>query len=534
MDDSSHDIVEKYAHNHHRQQPQPQSLTQSLSQHLQPVQSGGELHRHLSGRHLNFIAIGGTIGTGFFLGMGTALAKAGPAGCLIAYVFVGSVLWCVMVSLGEMATYIPTAGAFSAYATRFVDDSLGFAVGWLYWFGWAITYALSLTAAGLILQYWAPHVNIGIIIAIFWTVFTLANFLPVRLFGELEMYLSSLKVLTVLGFILFGICVAAGVGQEGVLGFRFWHDPGAWHEYLVPGAVGKFVGVWAVLIQASFAYQGAELVGVGAGEARDPRKTVPRAIRFTYWGIMGLFVATMFLVTMLVPSNDPRLQNDTSDASASPLVIAAQRAGVKVLPDIINAVLLTAVLSSANANVYSGSRVLLALAEEGQAPRIFCRTDRRGIPTWAVAGTAALGLLGFLNLSASGGKVFDWLLNISGVAGLTTWASTCLSHLGFQRALRAQGVPRSSLPYVAPLQPWAAIYGLFFNVLVMLTQGFTVFIDWNVSDFFAAYISLILFAVLWAGHKIWYRQPFVGPAEADLVRGRYDQGERSVAVDEGI
>ncbi|KAL2265608.1 hypothetical protein VTJ83DRAFT_6708 [Remersonia thermophila] len=531
---SSQDATEKHEQQQQRHHHDPHFLAPTPSQPLQPVQTGGELHRNLSGRHLNFIAVGGTIGTGFFLGMGTALAKAGPAGCLIAYVFVGSVLWCVMVCLGEMATYIPTAGAFSAYATRFVDDSLGFAVGWLYWFGWAITYALSLTAAGLIIQYWAPNFNIGIIIAIFWTVFTLANFLPVRIFGELEMYLSSLKVLTVMGFIVFGICVAAGVGQEGVLGFRFWHDPGAWHEFLVPGAVGKFVGVWAVLIQASFAYQGAELVGVGAGEARDPKKTVPRAIRFTYWGIMSLFVATMFLITMIVPSNDPRLQSGSSDASASPMVIAAQRAGVRVLPHIINAVLLTAVLSSANANVYSGSRVLLALAEDGQAPRIFCTTNRRGIPTWAVAGTAAFGLLGFLNLSASGGKAFDWLLNISGVAGLTTWASTCLSYLGFRRALRAQGVPRSTLPYVAPLQPWAAVYGLFFNVLVMFTQGFTVFIDWNVSDFFAAYISLILFAVLWAGHKLWYRQPFVDPAKADLVRGRLDQSDRPMVVVEGI
>ncbi|KAK4154143.1 amino acid permease/ SLC12A domain-containing protein [Chaetomidium leptoderma] len=491
----------------------------------------GELQRQLSGRHLNFIAIGGTIGTGFFLGTGTALVKAGPAGCLISYIFVGSILWSVMVCLGEMATYIPTAGAFSAYATRFVDPSLGFAVGWLYWFGWAITYALSLVAAGLIIQYWKPSVNIGIVIAVFWVVFTLVNYLPVGIYGELEMWLSSLKVITIVGFIIFGICVAAGAGQEGVLGFKYWRDPGAFNEHLVTGGIGQFVGFWSVMIQASVSYQGAELVGVGAGEARDPRKTVPQAIRVTYWGIMFLFVATMWLITMVVPSNDPNLLNDSSNASASPLVIAAHRAGVKVLPDIINAVLLTAVLSAANSNVYSGSRILLALAEDGQAPAIFKKTNRHGIPTVAVAATAAFGLLGFLNLSSDGGKVFNWLLNISGVAGLTTWASTCLSHMGFLRALKAQGIPRSDLPYVSQFQPYTAIYGLFFNVLIMLTQGFTVFIDWNTSDFFAAYISLILFAVLWAGHKLWHRQPRVNPATADLVRGRYDLHEERAAAD---
>lgn len=398
----------------------------------------------------------------------------------------------------------------------------------------ASTYALSLTAAGLIIQYWNRDFNIGILIAIFWVVFTLVNYLPVGIYGELEMWLSSLKVITIVGFIFFGICVAAGVGQEGVIGFKHWNDPGPFSEYLVTGGIGKFVGFWAVMIQASVAYQGAELVGVGAGEARDPRKTVPQAIRVTFWGIMGLFVSTMLLITMIVPANDPNLLNDSSDASASPLVIAAKRAGVKVLPDIINAVLLTAVLSAANSNVYSGSRVLLALAEEGHAPAILKRTNRHGIPHVAVAVTAVVGLLAFLNLSSEGGRVFNWLLNISGVAGLTTWGSTCLSHLYFTRALKAQGISRSELPYVSRFQPYTAYYGLFFNVLIALTQGFTVFINWSTSDFFAAYISIILFVVLGVGHKLWYRQPMVDPAKADLVRGRYDSTEERSAADGGV
>ncbi|KAK3386916.1 amino acid permease/ SLC12A domain-containing protein [Podospora didyma] len=481
----------------------------------------GDLQRGLSGRHLNFIAIGGTIGTGFFIGSGVALNKAGPVGCLLSYLFVGTILYSVMVSLGEMATFIPTAGAFSAYATRFVDSSLGFAVGWLYWFSWAMTYALSLTAAGLIVQYWDPSINIGILIAVFWVVFTAVNFLPVHIYGELEMWLSMLKVITIVGFIIFGICVAGGVGDEGRLGFTYWVNPGPFSEYIVEGAVGKFVGFWAVLIQASFAYQGAELVGVGAGEARDPRKTVPRAIKTTFWGILFLFCATIFIMGMIVRSDDGALLTEKSDASASPLVIAATRAGVDVLAHIINAVLLTAVLSAANSNVYSGSRILVALADEGQAPAIFKRTTKHGIPYMAVACTAAFGLLGFLNLSSEGGRVFNWFMNISGVAGLLTWAGTCLSFVGFRRAMEAQEIPRSELPYISPWQPWLAIYGLFFCLLVALTQGFTAFMPWNTADFFAAYISLIIFVVLYLGHKIWFRDAFVDPRTADLARGRY-------------
>ncbi len=389
----------------------------------------------------------------------------------------------------------------------------------------AITYALSLVAAGLIIQYWKPDADIGIIIAVFWIVFTLVNCLPVGIYGELEMWLSSLKVITIVGFIIFGVCIAAGAGQEGVLGFKYWREPGSFNEYLVPGDAGRFVGFWAVLVQASVAFQGAELVAVGAGEARDPKKTVPQAVRLTYWGVMTLFVATIFVLTMTVPSDDPRLIGGAADASASPLVIAAHRAGVAVLPDIINAVLLTAVLSAASSNVYSGSRVLVALAEDGLAPQMFCKTDRRGIPVRAVMATAVFGLLGFLNLSAGGGKVFGWLLNVCAVAGLTTWAAVCLSHLGFRRALEAQGVPWSELPYQSPSQPYTAIYGLGFTVLVAVTQGFTVFVDWNTSDFLAAYISLILFGFLWAAHKFWCRLPRVDPATADLARGRYDESE---------
>lgn len=314
--------------------------------------------------------------------------------------------------------------------------------------------------------------------------------------------------------------MAGGAGKEGVIGFRYWNDPGPFAEYLVGGAVGKFVGFWAVLIQASFAYQGAELVGVGAGEAVDPRRTVPRAIRTTFWGIMFLFVAAIFLIGMLIPYNDPNLLTESSDASASPLVIAAVRGGVKVLPDIINAVLLTAVLSAANSNVYSGSRILVALADDGQAPAFFKRTDKRGTPFIAVACTAAIGLLAFLNLSSKGGEVFNWFLNISGVAGLITWASTNLAFLGFQRALRAQGISRDELAYKSPCQPYTAIYGVFFHTLVALTQGFTTFIpSFDTAGFFAAYISLILFVGLWVAHKSMTRSPFVRPHEVDLVRG---------------
>lgn len=438
-----------------------------------------------------------------------------------------------MVAMGEMATFIPVSGAFTAYASRFVDKSLGFSMGWIYWFSWAITFALELTASGLIIQYWVPNIDIGIFIGIFFVVITAANFLPVSVYGEVEFWFASIKVVTVIGFLIFGICINAGAGKEGYLGFKYWDNPGAFSPYLTDSSsilannipLAKFVGFWAVMIQAGFSYQGTELVGIAAGETANPRKTVPKAIKQTFWRILLFFVLTILFIGILIPSDNEALLNGSTDANASPLVIAANLAGVSVLPDIINAVLFTVVLSAANSNVYSGSRILVGLANEGSAPRFLTKVSRWGVPYYAVAFTAAFGLLGFLNESSSGGVVFDWFVNISGVAGFISWTCIGISHIAFMKACDAQGISRSTLPYIAPLQPYFTWYGVGFNIIIIITQGFTAFVPWSTSDFFTAYISLILFVVLYVGHKLFTRCPFVAAADADLLSGRKEVDE---------
>ncbi|KAL4812832.1 amino acid permease/ SLC12A domain-containing protein [Aspergillus spinulosporus] len=482
-----------------------------------------DLKRKLKSRHLQMIAIGGTIGTGLFISSGSAISTAGPVGALIAYIFIGSIVFSVMTALGEVATYLPIPGAFTSYATRLIDPSLGFAMGWIYWFSWAITFALELTATGLIIQFWNQDLNIAIFIGVFWVFITLFNMLPVSFFGELEFWFSSIKVLTVIGFMIFGICINAGAGKQGYMGFDTWVDPGPFVAYdsISPDSTAKFVGFWAVLIQAAFSYQGTELVGIAAGETENPRKTVPSAIRKTFFRILFFFVLTIFFIGILVRSDDKQLLNSSTDANASPFVIVARNAGVAVLPDIINAVLLTVVLSAANSNVYSASRILIGLAQEGFAPRFFKKTSKAGVPYYSVAFASAFGLLGFMNVSNSGATVFNWFLNISSVAGLISWASILGCHLAFMRALKARNISRDLLPYKALWQPWFSWYGLFFNVLIIITQGFTAWIpEFSVTDFFVAYISLILFVVLYLGHKIVYRPSFIRPIEADIDTGR--------------
>jgi len=426
-----------------------------------------------------------------------------------------------MQSLGEMATYLPVSGAFTAYAHRFVDPSLGFSMGWIYWFSWAITYALELTATGLIIQYWDSKLSIGIFIGVFWLVITLLNFMPVNFYGEFEFWFSSIKVLTIIGFLIFGICIDAGVGQHGYLGFHTWSHPGAFAPYLIKNndALAKFVGFWAVLIQAGFSYQGTELVGIAAGETENPRKNVPSAIKKTFYRILIFFVFSIFVIGLLIPYDNTDLLSSSQNATASPFVIAARLAGVKVLPSFINAILLFVVLSAANSNVYSGSRILVGLANEGSAPAFLKLTTKGGVPYGAVLFTTAFGLLAFLNLSHSGGTVFNWFMSMSGVAGFITWSCINGSHIMFMHALAVRGIPRETLPYRSMWQPFFAWYGLGFNILIIFTQGFVSFIPWDTQKFFINYVSVILFVVLYMGHKVIMQTQFIKPEEADIDTG---------------
>ena len=277
------------------------------------------------------------------------------------------------------------------------------------------------------------------------------------------------------------------------------------------------------MIQAGFAYQGTELCAIGAGESANPRKTMPQAIRRTFWSIFVLFVFTIFFIGILVPYDNEAIAVGDTNAGSSPIVIAIQLAGVSALPDIMNAILLTVVLSAASSNVYSGSRILVGLAEEKCGPAFLKRTSKRGVPYYATALTAAMGLLAYMNLSSNGGQAFNWLLNIISVAGFIAWSCICICHICFMRALKAQNIDRDTLPFKSWGGRGLAIYGLVFCVIITITQGFTAFVPWNTENFFIAYISVFLFVFLYVGHKIVTRSKFVNPAEADLLTGKFEE-----------
>ncbi|CAI4702727.1 AAC_HP2_G0043260.mRNA.1.CDS.1 [Saccharomyces cerevisiae] len=471
--------------------------------------------RALKQRHIGMIALGGTIGTGLFVGISTPLSNAGPVGSLIAYIFMGTIVYFVTQSLGEMATFIPVTSSITVFSKRFLSPAFGVSNGYMYWFNWAITYAVEVSVIGQVIEYWTDKVPLAAWIAIFWVIITLMNFFPVKVYGEFEFWVASVKVLAIMGYLIYALIIVCGGSHQGPIGFRYWRNPGAWGPGIISSdkSEGRFLGWVSSLINAAFTYQGTELVGITAGEAANPRKTVPRAINKVVFRIVLFYIMSLFFIGLLVPYNDSRLSASSAVIASSPFVISIQNAGTYALPDIFNAVVLITVVSAANSNVYVGSRVLYSLARTGNAPKQFGYVTRQGVPYLGVVCTAALGLLAFLVVNNNANTAFNWLINISTLAGLCAWLFISLAHIRFMQALKHRGISRDDLPFKAKLMPYGAYYAAFFVTVIIFIQGFQAFCPFKVSEFFTSYISLILLAVMFIGCQIYYKCRFIWKLE---------------------
>ncbi|KAK9479547.1 amino acid permease-domain-containing protein [Lipomyces japonicus] len=477
------------------------------------------LSRKLKSRHLQMIAIGGSIGTGLFVNSGIALQTGGPASLLIAFAIIGLMLYCTVHALGELAVVFPVAGSFSAYSTRFIDPAWGFAMSWNYAIQWLVVFPLELVAASITLNYWNSPVNNAVWVAIFWVVIVLINFFGVKGYGEAEFVFSLTKVIAVIGFIILGIVLTAGGGiVGGYIGGKYWHDPGAFHY--------GFKGLCSVFVTAAFAFSGTELIGLAAAETHNPRKTLPSAVKQVFWRITLFYIVALTLVGLLVPYNDERLLGSSSvDTAASPFVIAIHNAGISGLPSVMNVVIMISVLSVGNSSVYGCSRTMASMADMNFAPKIFGYVDRAGRPLVGIITTSIFGLLAFIVASPSEGAVFNWLLALSGLSSIFTWGSICLSHIIFRRAWKVQGHSLDEIAFKSHPGVLGSYFGLILNCLVLVSQFWIAL--WpvggakpNASTFFSSYLAAPIILVFYIFYKIWKRSPFVSPSTVDLVTGR--------------
>ncbi|KAK2461772.1 hypothetical protein APHAL10511_006235 [Amanita phalloides] len=481
------------------------------------------LTRQLKNRHIAMISIGGVIGTGLFLGTANSLSNGGPVGLLLGYSAMGTICFCVMISLGEMIAFLPIPGGHIKLAERFVDPALSFTMGWNYWYNWVIVMPAELSAAAILISFWNRHINAAAWISVCFVVVVVINMLGSGAYGEAEFWFASIKVITVTGLIILGIVIdLGGAPNHDRIGFRYWKHPGPFVQYEgISGATGRFLSWWAVMTQAAFSFIGTEIVAIAAGETKNPRRNLPRAIKRVYIRILLFYIGGVSIIGLLVPSNDPRLSLNDHTAASSPFVIAIQTSGIKALPSIINACLLTSAWSAASSDLYTSSRALYGLAVAGNAPKIFLRTSKSGLPYVSVIFCALFGFLAFMSVGSGSGKVFGWFTNMTAIAGLMTWFGICVTYTRFYRGLKAQGYDRRSLPFTSRFQPFAAWYALIFILVICFFSGWSNFLkgQWKTDQFVTNYLPFMLFPVMYVVSRLYYRQGPVPPDEIDFVTG---------------
>ncbi|WP_242947127.1 amino acid permease [Clostridium haemolyticum] len=450
------------------------------------------------------IAMGGSIGTGIFLAMGDTIHQAGAGGALTAYGLIGIMVYFLITSLGEMATYMPISGSFSAYANKFIDPALGFALGWNYWYNWAITIAAEMVAGGLVMRYWFPNVKPLIWSIIFLAIIVGLNVLSSKSFGESEYWFASIKVVTVIIFLLVGFATIVGVIGGDKIGFKNFTSNG-----------GPFVGglksIFMIFLMAGFAFQGTELVGVAAAESENPEKSIPKAINTIFWRILIFYLGTIVVIGAVIPVTQLGV-----DKSAFTVVF--EKAGIVVAASVMNAVILTSILSAGNSGMYASSRMLYAMAREGMAPRIFGKTNSKGVPINAVLLTTLIASICFLTGVFAQSTVYVWLVAASGLAGFIAWIGIAICHYRFRKAYNAQGLNMNKLKYKAKLYPIGPIIALIMCIIVIIGQGFVYIkpegIDW--VGIIAAYIGIPIFIALYFGYKIKNKTRIIKLQDIDL------------------
>ncbi|CUA86044.1 lysine:proton symporter, AAT family (TC 2.A.3.1.2) [Gulbenkiania indica] len=471
-------------------------------EHLEHDADAPRLRRSLKARHLSMIAIGGSIGTGLFLASGATVATAGPGSALLAYGLVGLMVYFLMTSLGEMAAYMPVSGSFQVYGSRFVDPAFGFALGWNYWYNWAITIAVELAAAAIVMHYWYPAVPGVVWSAAFLLLILALNYFSVKGFGEAEYWCSILKVITIIAFIVTGVLMIFGIMSEPAA-HDFHPGLGVFHTGEAPfvGGLPAFIGVAMIV---GFSFQGTELIGVAAGESSNPGETIPRAVRQIFWRILMFYALSILVIGLILPYNDPSLlKNGMEDVGASPFTLVFKRAGLAFAASLMNAVILSAILSAGNSGMYASTRMLYTLARNGMAPSVFARLSANGVPRNALYATTVIAGLCFLTSLANNNAVYLWLLNSSGMTGFIAWLGIAVCHYRFRRAYLHQGYTLDDLHYRARWFPLGPLLAFALCMVIMLGQNYAAFtsakVDWNAVV--ATYIGIPLFLLLWLGYK---------------------------------
>ncbi|MFB7913426.1 amino acid permease [Streptomyces sp. NPDC056061] len=422
--------------------------------------SSDGLQAGLKNRHLSMIAIGGVIGAGLFVGSGAGIAAAGPA-ILLSYALVGLMVVFVMRMLGEMAAARPSSGSFSAYADQALGRWAGFSIGWLYWFFWVVVLAVEATAGAKILEGWVPGVPQWAWALIVMVVLTATNLVSVGSYGEFEFWFAGIKVVAIGAFVAIGLLAVFGVlpGSDNPgSGFAHLTDTGGFFPQ-GPGAI--LTGVLMVV----FSFMGSEIVTLAAGESENPQRAVQKATNSVIWRIAVFYLGSIFVVLTLLPWNDESIVKDGS------YVAALNSIGIPHAGQVMNVIVLTAVLSCLNSGLYTASRMAFSLGGRGDAPRAFARVNKRGVPQAAILSSVVFGFVAVFFNYQWPDTVFQFLLNSSGAVALFVWLVICFTQLRMRGMILRESPEKLVVRmWLFPYLTWATIAMISFVLVYMLTD----------------------------------------------------------------
>ncbi|WVR07309.1 hypothetical protein IAU60_004350 [Kwoniella sp. DSM 27419] len=466
-------------------------------------------HRGLRMRHVQLIAISGSIGSALFVSIGNPLTSAGPLGLLLGIAIWCAVVWCASNCLIEMTCLLPVDGGFIQYAHRFVDKSFGMALGWNYVITQLALICFELVSINVIVEYWTTSLHPAILISAGIVALFIINIWSVRWFGEIEFYISVTKLFLMIGLAFYTFITMVGGNPLGdKFGFRYWKTPGPF------GGETNFrkvlTGIFDSVSWATFAVVGPDYISLIGGEVKNPRRILPKAFNSTIYRILFFYLTGALSVGIVSSSTDKSLLGAIAagapGAAKSPYVISMNRLGIPVLPSLVNALILISIFSTGNSFTFVASRALFSLAQKGQAPAVLKRVNRHGVPWVAVCVTLAVSCLSYLSVSSGTVKVLNWWINLVGSAQLVSWTCIAITYLRFRSGLKAQNLLHTGfLPNKGYLQPFSGWYVLVWSPIVFFFSGYFLFFPgaFAAPDFVFVYGSIFIFAAILLGSKIY-------------------------------
>ncbi|HEL2474295.1 TPA: amino acid permease [Streptococcus suis] len=416
----------------------------------------GTFNREMNSRHLQMLSIGGVIGTGLFLSSGYTIAQAGPFGAVAAYLFGAIMVYLVMFSLGELSVAMPVTGSFHTYATKFISPGTGFMVAWMYWLCWVVALASQFVGAAQLMQRWFPSVPIWVFATIFAVIVFGLNTLSVGWFAKAEDALSSIKVYAIAVFIVLGTLAIFGILPfEGTNAAPLFTNITA--QGLLPNGL---VGLISVMLSVNYAFSGVEMIGIAAGETDNPQKAVPQAIKSTIGLLVIFFVLTIVVLASLLPMSE-------AGVTEAPFVLVLDKIGFPYAADIMNFIILTAILSASTSGLYASSRMLWSLANEGMISKELVKINKHGVPMRGMILSMIGVVIALIASIYAEDTIFLALVSIAGFAVVIAWLAIPLAQIGFRREF-LKNHSEDELEYKTPFSPtlpWITVILLVISII---------------------------------------------------------------------